>query len=260
MVNGGENKIEPYRRIYRICPKMYRSMLAKVPKHLVGNIADPPKRKRCLSEDEVRTLLKGHVSIDEKIDGGVLGLAWNGNVPLAIGKHSMVNYDISSKKFHGLRSWIYSNYEKISKIPTGHIVYGEWMGAQHNIPYDRLPDYFVGFDVWNGNRFLDVMERSIFLYDIGFAEVPFIYSGSNLGVEDIICITEGVGGVNNKSRFSSKEMMEGIIIRNDNGLIGKYVRREFLSSIEENWLTLPLIENKLLSMKRLRNEQRKECK
>jgi hypothetical protein len=239
------DKIKHYRRIYRICPKMYKKMLRNVPKNLIGSIADPPKRKKCLSEDEVKNLLRGHVTIDEKIDGGVLGLAWSGEIPLAVGKHGMVNYDNNSKKFHGLGRWIYSNYEKISKIPMMYIVYGEWMDAQHNIPYDGLPDYFLGFDIWNGHKFLDIIERSIFLYDIGFAEVPFIYSGTDLGIDDLICITEGVGGVSNKSRFSSNEIFEGLIVRNDNGLVGKYVRREFLESIEEDWSKLPLIENKL---------------
>lgn len=244
------DKIKSYRRIYRICPKMYREMLRHVPKNLVYSIADPPKRKKCLSEDDVKNLLRGHITIDEKIDGGVLGLAWNGDIPLAVGKHSMVNYDNYSKKFHGLSRWIYSNYEKINKIPIGYIVYGEWMGMQHNIPYDCLPDFFIGFDVWNGHKFLNIIERSIFLYDIGFAEVPFIYSGTGLGIEDLICISEGVGGVNNKSRFNSNETFEGLIIRNDNGLIGKYVRREFMDSIEENLINLPLIENKLLAYKK----------
>jgi hypothetical protein len=249
-------EIKPYRRIFRVCPKMYRNLLKKVPKHLVSSIADPEKRKRCISEDEVKALFNGHVIIDEKIDGGVLGLAWDGLRPLVVGKHGMVNYDVSSKKFYGLREWIYANYEKIGEIPLGWIVYGEWMRARHNVPYDSIPDYFIGFDVFDGtikNEFLNYIDRSMFLDDIGFAEVPFVYSGTNLGIEDIICITEGVGGVNNKSRFNSKEIMEGVVIRNDNGLVGKYVRREFMESIEDNWLTTPLVENKLAS-RRLINE------
>lgn len=241
------NKIKPYRRIFRICPKKYRDMLKKVPKNLVGSIADPPKRKKCFTEEEVRILLKGHVTFDEKIDGGVLGLAWEG-APLAVGKHHMINYDISSKKkFYGLRQWIYENYEKIAEIPLGWIVYGEWMRSQHNIPYIDLPDYFIGFDIWDGDkrRFLNCIDRTLFLDALGFAKVPTIYSGSDLGIEDIIRITEGFGGISNKSMFNCDETIEGIIIRNDNGLIGKYVRREFLDSIEKNWLTLPLVENKL---------------
>lgn len=244
-------KLRNYRRIYRVCPKMYKGWINKIPKSLINNIADTPKRKKCLSEEEIKSLLNGHITIDEKIDGGVIGLAWDGNKPLVVGKHSMVDYNVNSKKFYGLTQWIYENYEKISNIPLGWIVYGEWMRASHNILYTELPDYFISFDIWNGNKneFLNVINRSIFLNELGFKEIPIIYSGTNLGVEDIICITEGVGGVNNKSAFNRNEIIEGVVIRNDNGLIGKYVRREFTDLSEEHWLKSSLIENKLYQRK-----------
>ncbi len=240
-------KIKPYRRLYRICPKKYdnKSWMNRIPKKLSNMIADPPKRKKCLSEDEVKALLDGHVIVEEKIDGGVLGIAWDGNIPLVVGKHSMVNYDVRTKRFYGLTEWIYENYEKISKIPLGWIVYGEWMRASHKIYYNELPDYFIGFDIWDGNKFLDWNDKSVLLNIIGFREVPTIYSGTDLGIEDIICIAEGVGGVGNESKFNSNETIEGVIIRNDNGLIGKYVRKKFDDSIEEHWLKLPLVENRL---------------
>lgn len=242
------NKIKTYRRIYRVCPKMYKGWSSKISKNLINTVPDNPKKKKCLDEEEVKVLLDGHVIIDEKIDGGVIGITWDGSNPLVIGKHSMVNYNISQKRFYGLTKWIYKNYEKISNIPLGCIVYGEWMRASHNIFYNNLPDYFIAFDVWNKNtkKYLNVINRSIFLDVIGFKEVPFIYSGTNLGIEDLICITEGVARISNKSRFNPDEKIEGLIIRNDNGLIGKYVRREFSESIEEHWLKAPLIENKLM--------------
>lgn len=246
-------KLKTYRRIYRFCPNMYTGWQKKVPKNLLDSIPKTPKRKKCLDEEEVKALLDGHITIDEKIDGGVLGLAWDGNAPLTVGKHSMVNYNVHSKKFYGLSQWIYDHYEQISKIPLDWIVYGEWMRAQHHIPYIDLRDYLIFFDVWDGNKkkFLNIIDRSIFLDAIGFAEVPVIYSGTNIRVEDIICLAEGVGGMSNKSIFNHEETIEGLIIRNDNGLIGKYVRREFSDSLdeEENWLTLPLVENKLASRK-----------
>jgi len=241
------DKLKTYRRIYRVCPKMYNGWINKIPKNLINSVADTPKRKKCLSEEEIKALLKDHVTIEEKVDGGVLGFAWDGNIPLVIGKHCMVDYNVNTKKFHGITEWIYDNYEIINNIPLGWIIYGEWMRASHNIMYNKLPDYFIGFDVWDGNKekFLNVIDRSTFLCEIGLKEVPIIYSGTNIGIEDIICISEGVGGVSNKSRFNNNELIEGLIIRNDNGLIGKYVRREFTNSMEENWLKTSLIENKL---------------
>ncbi len=147
-------KIKKYDRIYRICPKKMRGI--HIPKHLLENVADPPKRKKCLEEDEVKDLLGGHTVFEEKVDGGVVGLAWNGDTHLAIGKNSMIHYANNSKKFYGLNSWIYANYENIQKIPIGWIIFGEWLRAQHNIFYNNLPDYFVAFDVWDGRRYLDL--------------------------------------------------------------------------------------------------------
>lgn len=241
-------KIKKYDRIYRICPKKMRCI--HIPKHLLENVADPPKRKKCLEEDEVKALLGGHTVFEEKVDGGVVGLAWNGDMHLAIGKHSMINPYDNSKKFYGLNSWIYANYEKIQKIPLGWIIFGEWLRSQHNIFYNNLPDYFVAFDVWNGHRYLDLQNRSDMLHRLGFAEVPLIYSGDNLDVEDVLCIADGLS-VSNKSRFSSSEIFEGVVIKNyDKQLYGKYVRREFLESIEKHWLELPLVENMLMSYKK----------
>lgn len=234
-----------YRRIYRICPKNMRG----IPRHLLKNVADPPKRKKCLTDDEVKALLGGHTIFEEKIDGGVVGIAWGGEKHLAIGKHSMIHYSDNSKKFYGLNNWIYVNYEKIQNIPLGWIVYGEWLRASHNIFYDNLPDYFVAFDVWDGHRYIDLHRRSEFLHELGFAEVPFIYSGIDLEIADVLCIADGLS-MSNKSRFSSVEKFEGFVIKNyEKGLMGKYVRREFLESIEKHWLELPLVENRLGSFK-----------
>lgn len=234
-------KLRKYNRIYRICPKNMKGI--GISEYLLKNVADPPKKKKCLSGAEVKTLLEGHTVFEEKVDGGVIGIAWREEKHLAIGKHSMINYNDNSKKFYGLNSWIYANYEKIQKIPLGWIIYGEWLRARHNIFYDKIPDYFVAFDIWDGHRYIDLHSRSEFLHKLGFAEVPFIYSGDNLDVKDVLCIVNGLS-ISNKSRLSSTETMEGIVIKNyEKQLMGKYVNREFLESIEEHWLKKPLIEN-----------------
>lgn len=241
-------KIKKYDRIYRICPKKMRGV--DIPKYLLENAADPPKRKKCLEEDEVKELLSGHTIFEEKIDGGVIGIAWDGNKHLAIGKHSMISPYDNSKKVYGLNSWIYQNYEKIQQIPLKWVVYGEWMKASHNIPYNMLEDFFYAFDIWDGHRYLDLQKKSEFLQDLGFAQVPVIYSGDDIDVVDILRMAEGLS-ISNKSRFSTNEIFEGFVIKNyDKRLMGKYVRREFLESIEENWLELPLVENRLMSYKK----------
>lgn len=236
-------KLIKYHRIYRVCPKKMKG----IPQYLLENVADPPKSKKCLTDADVNVLLDGHVIFEEKVDGGVIGIAWDGEKHLAIGKHSMVHYSDNSKKFYGLNSWIYKNYENIQKIPLGWVIYGEWLRASHNILYNMLEDFFYAFDIWDGYRYLDLYSRSEFLHKLGFVEVPLIYSGDNLDIEDVLDIINGIT-VSNKSRLSDKEKMEGVVIKNyEKGLMGKYVSREFLESIDEHWLEEPLVENRLKS-------------
>ncbi|TRZ92175.1 MAG: hypothetical protein D4R88_00815 [Methanosarcinales archaeon] len=211
-----------YPKIYRICTK------------------ETPSTKKCLSDSEISTLLDGEVIVEEKIDGGICGISWNGDAHQAQGRGRIVHYAENSKQFHGFNKWIYENYEKIQQIPAGWIVYGEWMRACHNIFYDLLPDYFIAFDVWNGSKFLGYDEKIQFLQKIGFEQVPFLHRGS-LRVQDIFNLVT-------KSKYSTCELAEGVVVKNyEKSLMGKYVRREFMEAMDEHWLKKPLRENKLLS-------------
>lgn len=218
-------EIKKYPKIYRICGK------------------NLPTTKKCLSDSEVSELLKGEVVVEEKIDGGICGLSWRGDVHSAQGRGRVISYDENSKQFYGFNDWIYKNYEKISKIPVDWFIYGEWMKACHNIFYDLLPDYFIAFDILNRDRFLDYDEKSKFLKEIGFEHVPLIYHG----VLKINEITKLVG----KSKYSTNEIAEGVVIKNyKRSLMGKYVRREFMDSMDEHWLKKPLKENKLKDVRK----------
>lgn len=219
-----------YHRIYRICPKGM----------------DMPPKKRCISDNEVNTLLEGDVVIEEKIDGGIIGITWDHSSfkHKAIGKHSIISSGDTSKKFYGLNKWIYHNYEKIMLIPNGWIIYGEWMRACHNIVYDLLPDYFIGFDIWDGYRYIDYKSKESLFKQFGFQMIPAIHIGKIKKVKDVIDMVK-------RSLYSSFEQMEGVVVKNyEKGLMGKFVRREFDDRMNEHWSKKLLIENKLLSYSR----------
>lgn len=224
------NVLKKYRRIYRICPR---------------GMSIPPKKK-CLSDNEVNMLLDGDIVVEEKIDGGIAGISWDhyNFRHLAIGKHNPIPTNENSKKFYGFNKWIYDNYEKIQKIPQGWIVYGEWLRASHTLFYDLLPDYFITFDLWDGVRYIDYDSKEKLLGQLGFKMIPAIFKGRVKGVKDIIDMVK-------KSPYSSKEIMEGVVVKNyRNGLMGKFVIRKFDDRIEDHWLKKPLVENKLLSHKK----------
>lgn len=217
------NELVKYPKIYRICPKK-----EKLP------------TKKCLSELEISVLLDGEVIVEEKIDGGICGLSWKGDSHQAQGRGRVVHYTENSKQFYGFNKWIYENYEKIRQIPAGWIVYGEWMRACHNVYYDSLPDYFIAFDIWDGSKFLIYDYKTQFLRNLSFEQVPLLYRGV-IRVQDIFSLA-------GKSKCSTGELAEGIVVKNyakAQALLGKYVRREFMDSMDEHWLKKPLRENKL---------------
>lgn len=229
--------LKKYHRTYRICP--------------IG--LDIPRGKKCLSENELNVLLDGEIIIEEKIDGGVVGISWdhNNSTHLAIGKHRMIPANENSKQFYGFNRWIYDHYEKIELIPHGYVVYGEWMKASHQIFYDELPDYFLGFDIWDGQKYVDYHNKEKLFKKFGFEMIPALYIGKIKNVKQILHMTK-------RSQFSSSEIMEGVLIKNyEKQLYGKYVRREFMDSMEEHWLKKPLIENKLRSFKKTSKKTQK---
>lgn len=152
----------------------------------------------------------------------------------------MISNNDNDKRYYGLNKWIYKNYEKIEKIPQDWIVFGEWMKAEHRIQYDLLDDYFMVFDLWDGHRYIDYDNKKRFIEQLGFKMISAIYIGRIVGIKDII-------GMIKKSAYSSYENMEGVVIKNyKKGLMGKFVSREFDDKADEDWLTTPVIENKLI--------------
>lgn len=223
-----QNVLQKYRRIYRIRPKGWKI----------------PPNKKCLTDHQVKELLDGDLVAEEKIDGGIAGISWDhyNYRHLAIGKHKMIGNNDNDKRFYGLNKWIYKNYEKIEKIPQDWIVFGEWMKASHRIFYDELWDYFMAFDVWDGQKYIDYESKQKVLTQLGFKMIPAIFIGRIVRIKDIIDMIK-------KSTFSSYENMEGVVIKNyKKGLMGKLVSREFDDKEDEDWLTTPVIENKLLKI------------
>ena len=228
--------LKKYRRIYRICPKGM----------------DIPPKKKCLSDNDIKILLDGDIVVEEKIDGGIVGISWDhyNYRHMAIGKHNPISTNENSKRFYGFNKWVYDNYEKVQKIPQGWTIFGKWMRSSHNIFYDLLPDYFMAFDIWDGYRYIDFDNKEKLLELIGFKMISTIYIGRVKGVKDII-------GTVKKSQYSSFENMEGVVVKNyKKGLMGKFVTREFDDRMDEHWLEKPLIENRLASFKDKKNKDK----
>ena len=54
-------------------------------------------------------------------------------------------------QFSNLDQWIDAHKAELCRIlePERHILFGEWMRAQHSVFYDKLPDLFLAFDIYD---------------------------------------------------------------------------------------------------------------
>ena len=152
------------------------------------------------------------------------------------------------------------------------IMYGEWMYAKHSIFYDRLPHYFMEFDVLDREtgKFLDTPSRHELLIDLPIHSVPVLASGIFNSRDEILSylgdskyITDnhianlkaeaerlGLDADRIVRETDSSRMMEGIYIKVErNGEVVdrmKFVRNSFLqteATPHGNWLDRPIIPN-----------------
>lgn len=112
----------------------------------------------------------------------------------------------------------------------------------HSVRYDRLPDWFLGFDVYDRGavQFWSTGRRDRLLEGLGLARVPRVAMGRFTG--------EQVRALLGKSKVGSHPA-EGLYLRRDGGdwlaARAKVVRPEFMQQIEEHWKSRPLEKNAL---------------
>jgi ATP-dependent RNA circularization protein (DNA/RNA ligase family) len=165
--------------------------------------------------------------VEEKLDGSQSALGWKHGKPYAQGRSGHISEFDKRVAFDGFWSWIWQNCDKIEKT-KGHLVYGEWMKPQHSIVYDKLPDFFMAFDVYDlkAKRFLDLNKKKEFLTMCGLERTFVIHVGP-LNKEDVPKLVDNV-----PSMYSSTQNCEGCVIKDyKRQLFLKYVSREFLEEL-----------------------------
>jgi len=212
--------------------KIYRIPIKEI---LIGG-------KFCLSRKEVRLLLAGKVTIEEKIDGANVGIIRHKN-GFALQKRGSLVGQSEHEQFQYLYNWANrTKYDNIMAIPPGHLIYGEWCYAVHSIYYDRLPDYFLVFDILKDKRkWLNREERDDFCAKYELASIPFIAEG-HFNITDLCDLIPG------ESAYG--DMAEGIVLkryRKREYIRGKIVKPQFIKTLEESehWTKYNIRENKL---------------
>ena len=143
---------------------------------------------------------------------------------------------------HPSRNWLKNFWGSIRyDIPNGWRICGENLYAQHSIPYDKLPSYFMGFSVWNEKNVCLSWDETLEWFELlNIIPVYTIYRG--IFDEKLI-----------KNIKLNSEKQEGYVVRVTDSFsygefrykVGKYVRKDHIRTVK-HWIHgQPIVPNGL---------------
>lgn len=212
--------------------------------HLVWLGEEAPREDKLLEPHQMAELLKSLVIVEEKIDGANLGFSTTADGELRVqNRGAYLDPVHSHRQFQALWPWLMARSQTIiDALWPDLVLFGEWCWAVHSIRYTSLPDWFVGFDVYDQKtaQFWSSERRNSLLSSMGLSTVPRLATG-HFDLEELRAML-------GSSRFGH-DAMEGLIIRqeSDGWTTGraKLVRASFTQSIEEHWSRGPIQRNQL---------------
>ncbi len=242
--------------------------------HLQGSRLQPGDED--LDQISIEEIRNCHVVVEEKVDGANAAVSFDeqGQLQLQSRGHYLTG-GYRERHFALFKTWASCHQGTLFEIlGQRYIMYGEWLYARHTIYYDRLPHYFLEFDIYDKEScvFLDTPSRHEMLAGSPVVSVPVLYSGT---IHSLKQLTDMVGperyqsdgwqddliqktkelGLNTQLALSETDLsgqMEGLYLKiEENGLTTgrlKWVRAAFHSAVAasgSHWLDRPIIPNGL---------------
>jgi hypothetical protein len=212
--------------------------------HLAGSRIQPGDED--LDAVAVELLHGLPIVVEEKLDGSNCGLSFDEDGRLLLqSRGHILTGGPRERQFDLFKRWANHHVFAFNRIlGTRYVMYGEWLYARHTIYYDRLPHYFLEFDVLDKERdeFLSTDRRQALLAGSGVVSVPLLGIGSVSGLAQYI----------GRSHCSSSNIMEGLYVKHEeSGRVHaryKFVREGFLQAVEESdehWMDRPIEANRL---------------
>jgi RNA ligase len=244
-------------------------------KHIEGSRCQPGDEN--LDSVPFSKIANRFLVVEEKVDGANCGISFSdeGELLLQSRGHYLTGGG-REKHFNLFKTWANAHSSELFDIlEDRYIMYGEWLYAKHTVFYDKLPHYFMEFDIWDKaeEKFLSTERRKEMLKDYPFiVSVLVLYEGR---LKTLKSLTDFVGRSNfisdeageklreicNERGLSIEQVvketdlnntMEGLYIKvEEDGEVKeryKYVRASFLTSIlnsESHWLERPIVPNAL---------------
>lgn len=176
------------------------------------------------------------VVLEEKVDGANIGfsLSEEGNI-LVQNRGSYIDHN-THPQFKPLNRWIEDHGNHLfDLLVEDRVLFGEWCYATHSLAYDKLPDWFLAFDIYErrSGKFLSRKIRHEYLKNMDICEVPYL-GEEQVDQRKLLKILE-----TRKSELHSG-LMEGIYLRleSEEGYLmhrSKVVRPGFVQNINRHW-------------------------
>lgn len=201
---------------------------------------------KVFSPDQGKKFYNEPVVIEEKVDGANIGFSLSKEGDILVQNRGNYITSSSHPQFKLLDRWLRQHEDALFELLIkGYILFGEWCYAKHTIRYDRLPDWFLAFDIWDihQRKFLSRQRRHQLLEPLHIAEVHMIgeFAVTRPKLEHMLLHTQ--------SQYHDGPI-EGLYMRLDGpeGYLidrAKIVRPGFIQSIEEHWTKQTLVRNSL---------------
>ena len=217
-----------------------------------------------------------HLVVEEKCDGANSAVSFASNGGLLIqSRGHYLNGGYRERHYDLLKQWANIHRDVLyGVLGSRYILYGEWMYAKHTVYYDRLPHYFLEFDILDREtgRFLDTPTRRSMLRELPVVSVPVLKEGSFQDKETLLRLLgrsnyisdrhfENLRETSRKLRLDEDRQcretdpstdMEGLYIKVEEGgqVTGrlKYVRHGFFQAVQlsdSHWQARPIVPNGL---------------
>ncbi|KAF7347316.1 ATP dependent DNA ligase [Mycena venus] len=130
--------------------------------------------------------LAQHVVITEKVDGANMGFWLSAEREIRVQNRSHYVTPATHEQFKKLGLWIDNHRHELMRVlgrdphfPSRYILFGEWLAVTHSIPYARLPDRFMAFDLYDRSTdsWVDRGTLAALLSDMTIQLVPVLYQG-----------------------------------------------------------------------------------
>ena len=214
--------------------------------------------------------------VEEKLDGANSAISFSpeGELQLQSRGHFLVGGG-RERHFDLLKAWAQCHEAALrARLSSRYVMYGEWLYAKHTVFYDRLPHYFMEFDVLDLNEaeFLSTDRRRALLSGLAVQAVPVLRTGKLRALEELkahlgpalyqsgawrdrleeAARRKGLDVERIQRETDLSGLAEGLYVKvEEEGRVTdrfKFVRASFLTSVENaesHWLNRPILPNEL---------------